>query len=360
MGKRELVLIVTFIFAGSLLYQATAPPSSNGGFSWSAWMQNVRKHVGPRHEYLADERTQTLPLEADTIEVRIAGVQSLHIEGTDAPEAVARIQVYSTGTDEQEARTLGKRTVLKASTSGDILSIEMDYPPEERQRTNVTLSLPRKLRVRVARTTSLEATGINGVEFDNTRGEATLKQIAGTIRGTHTGGELLFDTVNEVDMTVRRSDVTIKNVASGLRLDLTGGQLVAREVNGRVNLTANRVSLELDGLRGPLTADLTQGSLEVTRLADQARVDARGTELRLELAKPATVTAITTDENISVRLPEAAGVSLDATVEDGEIRVPEHAPRPSTIEQTSRARGPINGGGPTLALRTSHGDIIIR
>jgi hypothetical protein len=360
MGKRELLLIVAFIFAGTLLYQATAPPSPNGGFSWSGFLQNLRKHVGPRHEYLADERTQKLPIEAATTEVRVSAVQSLHVEAGDGPDAIAKIQVYSTGTNEEVARELGKRTVLKTATSGDILSLEMEYPPEERQRSVMTLTLPRTLRVRIARANTIEVTGVAGVEFDNTRGEATLRNIAGPIRGAHTGGELMFEAVADVDMTARRSDITIKKVSGNVRLDLTGGQLVARDIAGSVNLSANRASIELDAVRGALTADLTQGSLEITRLAERARVDARGTEVRLELEKAAPVTAITTDENISVRLPEKVGVSLDATVEDGEIRVPEGAPASKTTGQTARAQGTINGGGPTLALRTTHADIVIR
>lgn len=360
MGKRELLLIVAFIFVGTLLYQATAPKTEDDGFSWTGMIQNLRRHVGPRHEYLADQRTQTLPLEGTTAEVRVSGVQSVHIEGTDARAATAKLEIHSTGIDEKEARELGKRTVLKTATSGDILSLDVDYPPEGRQRTTMTLTLPRGLRVRVARASSLEITGVAGVECDNTRGEATLKRIGGPVRGTHTGGELSVETAREIDMTARRTDMTITNVSGNVRLDLTGGQLVARDVGGNISIDGNRASIELDGVRGALTADLTQGSLEVTRLTEQARIDARGTELRLELDKPAAVNAITTDENILVRLPDGAGVMLDATVEDGEIRAPEGAPKPSTAEQTSRARGPIHGGGPTLALRTSHADIVIR
>jgi DUF4097 and DUF4098 domain-containing protein YvlB len=290
----------------------------------------------------------------------MAGVQSVRVEGSDVSSATLKIQIYSTGTDENEARALGKRTQLTTSTAGDILSLDVDYPPEERQRTMLTLTLPRTLRVRVARASSIEIIGVAGVEFDETRGEATLTRIGGVIRGTHTGGELTFDTVKDVDMTARRSDLTIKNASGSVRLDLTGGQLVAREVAGGVTLDGNRVSAELDGVRGPLTADLTQGSLEVTRLSAQARIDARGTELRLTLHTPAAVTAITTDENISVRLPETGGVSLDATVEDGEIRVPDGVPAPSATDRSAHARAAIRGGGPTIVLRTTHGDIVVR
>ncbi len=362
MGKRELVLIVAFIFVGTLLYQATAPPNPEGrGFSLRGMIDNVRRHMAPRHEYLVDERTVPLPIGPGVTEVRVAGVRALHVEGTDAEKPVAIVQVYSTGINEQEARAIGKRTVFKTDTSGDIISLDFDYPPEERQRTTMTLKVPRRLRLRVSgAAATFDAKAIAGVEFDGTRGEARLTSIAGTIRGTHNGGELTFDDVKDVDMSARRTDITIRKASGVVRLDLTGGALRARNLAGAVALNGNRVAIELDGVGGALRADLTQGSLEVTRLTEQARIDARGTEVRIELDKPAPITAITTDENITVRVPEHAGFTVDATSEDGEIRLPPGAPQPSTSQQTSRAQGPINGGGPTLALRTTHADIILR
>lgn len=361
MGKRELVLIVAFIFLGTILYQATAPPSPEGrGFSLRGIIDNIRREVGPRHEYLADERTETIAVDAGIAEVRLVNVGDLRIDGTDEANATLRLQVYSTGLDENEARALGKRTTLKRSASGDLLSLEMDYPPEGRQRALMTLKLPRRLRVRVSRVTRLEARNIGGLEFDNTRGTATVSSVAGVIRGTHNGGELTLEKVKEIDLAARRSEMTIGHVDGNVRLDLTGGTCRARDIGGDLDVDGNRVDLEIERLTGRLTADLSQGSLEITGVAKQARVDARGTEIRIELAKPAPLSAITTDESITVRLPQEAGFTLDATVEDGEIRLPDRAPAPTRTDQTTTARGDIRGGGPALSLRTTHGDIVVR
>ena len=361
MGKRELVLIVAFIFVGTVLYQATAPPTpEGGGFSLRRIIDNIRREVGTHHEYLADERTETLPIGDDIAEVRIAGVREVRIEGSDRRDGSATLQVYSTGLDEPEARSLGKKTLLKTARSGDILSIEVTYPREGRQRANLTLLLPQRVRVRVARTSSLSARGLAGIEFDETRGEAKVSAIAGAVRGTHTGGELACDNVKEIDLTIRRAETTLENIAGNVRLDLTSGTLTARAIRGPIEIDGNRVAVELNDIAGTIRADLTRGSLEANGVSAEVRVDARGTELRLDLAKPAPVTAITTDENINVHVPPTVGFTLDATAQDGEIRLPDGAPHPSGDDQERRARGPVRGGGPTLALRTSHGDIVLR
>jgi hypothetical protein len=361
MGKRELVLIVAFIFVGTILYQATAPPSPEGrGFSIRGLIDNIRREVGPRHEYLADERKQAIPVPASALEVRIAGAGELHISGSDRKDIEASLQVYSTGLDENEARALGKRTTLRTNASGDLLLMELDYPPEGRQRVIMNLSLPRRLRVRVTRVSRLEASDIAGVEFDSTRGVATIRAIEGSVRGTHNGGELTIEDVKQVDLTARRSELTLTRVSGAVRLDLTGGQLTARDITGDMEIDGNRVGIELERITGTLNADLAQGSFEASGLAKQARVDARGTELRFELEHPAPLSAITTNETINVRLPEQGGFTLDATVEDGEIRLPDGGPTPSRLQETSTARGDLRGGGPTLTLRTSHGDIVVR
>lgn len=361
MGKRELVLIVSFIFLGTILYQATAPPSPEGrGFSIRGMIDNIRREVGPRNEYLADQRTQTIPVGRESAEIRVVNVRELRVEGTDRTDIQARLQVYSTGLDENEARALGKRTVLNPRTSGDLLMLEMTYPPEGRQRATLTLSVPRRLRVRVSRVTRLDASGIGGLELDNTRGTATIKKIDGTLRGTHNGGELTIEEVKQLDLVARRSEITLTKASGSVRLDLTGGQLTARDIAGDMEIDANRVGIEIESITGLLTADLSQGSLEVRRLVKQARVDARGTELRFEYDRPAPLSAVTTDESINVRLPEKAGVSVDATVDEGEIRLPEGTLTPTRSDQTSTARGDLRGGGPMLTLRTTHADIVVR
>jgi hypothetical protein len=82
--------------------------------------------------------------------------------------------------------------------------------------------------------------------------------------------------------------------------------------------------------------------------------------LRLEFDKIAAGTAVTSDETIDIRLPASGGITFDINVEDGDVRLPEGAPHATALDQGKRASGAFRGGGPTISLRTSHGDVVVR
>jgi hypothetical protein len=361
MGKRELVLIGVFIVIGAVLYQVTAPAGADGrGFSWRGLADSMRRAAASHREYAGDERREPLRIAPEIAELRITGAAHVRLEGTDGETAELQFQVFSTGADEQEARGLAAATTLRTQPSGDILSLEFTYPRDGRQRTSLTVRAPRRLRARVSRTTQLEVRDLAGLELDNTRGETSVTGLTGVLRGSQTGGVLALEKIQEIDLVLRRADTRLAQVSGPARLNLTAGQLNGREMQGRIDLTATRADVELEQPGGMLAAELTQGRLDVTGLAHEARVDARGAQLRLELARAVAVTAITSDESITLRLPGDAGFTLDLTVDDGDIRLPEHAPGVSVVDRTRQARGALRGGGPTLALRTTRGDIIVR
>lgn len=360
MGKRELVLIAVFAFLGIVLYQATAPPSAGPGFSFRAAFDNLRRHMGPRHEYLADERTETFPAGPELTELRVNRAFQVKAQGTDEQTIVVHSQIFSTAPNEEEARALGKRSKTIAQRAGDILSIDFDFPPEERQRAMIEIRLPKRVKLRVSSTRTLDVRDTAGVELDDTRGETVVSNITGPVQGSHTGGQLTINDAAGLTLTARRADTTVNRVTGAVRLDLTGGTFHGRDVRGAADIDANRVSIELERYTGRLSADLTQGDFAATGLGEPFRVDARGTSLRLEFDKIVAGTAVTSDDTIDVRLPPTGGVTFDINVEDGDIRLPDGAPQPATTGPTRRASGAFRGGGPTIALRTSHGDVVVR
>ena len=62
---------------------------------------------------------------------------------------------------------------------------------------------------------------------------------------------------------------------------------------------------------------------------------------------------------MDVTLP-AAGFQVDALATDGRLTVPEGMLEVKTTDNEQRASGAIGGGGPTITLRSSRGNITIK
>ncbi len=360
MGKRELVLIAVFAFRGIVIYQVTAPPSAGPGFSLRGALANLRQHMGPRSEFLGADRTETFPAGADRAELRVNRAFQVKVQGTDEQQIVLHSQIFSTAQSQEQARALATQSKTVAQRAGDILSIDFDFPPEERQRAMVEIRLPRRMKLRVSGTRMLDARNVAGLDLDDTRGEAVVSNIAGQVEGSHTSGQLTINDCAGLNLTARRVDTTANRLTGAVRLDLTAGAFRARDVRGPADIDANRVSIELERYTGRLSADLTQGEFIATGLSEPFRVDARGTSLRLEFDKIVAGTAVTSDETIDVRLPASAGANFDINVEDGDIRLPSGSPQPTATDRSKHVSGAFRGGGPTISLRTSHGDVVVQ
>jgi hypothetical protein len=367
MGKRELLLIIAFIFLGAVVYQIAAPagPERQGGFSLSRMIDELRREMRA-HSAEAEHASDTsIPLERGAAEVRVQAVARLSILGEERADIAAALRVHSTGADTAEAKALAERSLLKVDQTGGIVSIRIDYPREGRQRGELTLKVPRRLAVRLEGSAGrAELRDVGTVHLSGARGEVTIARLGGELRGTFQGGRLRLEQgVGLVKLTARRAEIEIDKVAGDAAFDLSGGSLRATRIGGRLELDINRADVEIDEIGGAIKVNAAEGMLDLAGITREARIDGRGTELVLELAAPAPITAFTSGETLTLRLPPG-GVTIDATATNGALRLPEAGLPDVRVDnldgEEQRARGPVRGGGPTLSLRVTRGDIIIR
>jgi len=365
MGKRELLLIVAFAFIGTVVYQVAAPAGpAREGFSFSRMLDHLRREVRENSAEAEHTSETVIPLNKDVTELRVGAIAAVKVVGEVRENIAAELRVHSTGADEEEANSLARRTAVKVDQTGGVIAITVDYPVEGRQRGDLTLRIPKRLTVRLRETRgAAELQDIGGLFLDDTRGEVVIGTINGELRGTFQGGRLRADAIDLVKLTARRGEVEIDRVKGDATLDLSGGTLRVNKIGGRLDLTANRVEVEIDEVGGEVRVNAAEGSLELGGLKRDTRIDGRGTEISIELAAAVPLMAITNEETLAVRLPEKAGVTVDATASGGEIRVPEtltDALRVEKKDDEQRARGTVRGGGPQLSLRVTRGDIVIR
>jgi hypothetical protein len=381
MGKRELLLAAAFILVGFVVYQVTAPPPDPNarGFSLSRIIDNVRREVRGRPESAEVTQTLTRPLPDTIQEIRLrVPAGGITITGEDRADLNAELHVRSNGYDQAEAERLAKDTSLKFDEAGAVLIISLYRPTEGRQQPTLRLRIPSRLGVRIdEKNGELTITNVALVAMGVARAATTISTVAGAVSATQRGSTITISDIGSLKLTTNAgAKARVSNVRGDVALSLQTGALRADGLHGSLEVESRAAELHferLDGLKGPVRVNANLGEVVFVGLRTDTRIDGRQTEVRVDQAAPAPL-AIYNDgtEPIEVTLPAGgftmdalavnARVTLDAALEKGglSVELPDEGTVPPPPRREARVFGTMAGGGPTITLRASRGDIVLK
>ena len=370
MGKRELLLIGGFVLVGMMVYFVTAPAAAPGqqGFSLGKLIDHFRRDVRGNRSSAEVKTTTTTPLKPGITEVRFETASAtLTIVGEDREDVACDLLVWSNGYDDAEARRYAGETQLKVSEAGQTLIIGIKYPEPAEQRATLALRLPKKLAVRVQPARAkLDISNVAALELVESRGQVTVRRVSGRLAVTHRGGSLTIESVSTAKLNTRGSVVVLKDIAAELIAQMQSGELRAVALTGPIELESNGTKILLEDLantRKPVRVSAVGGSVTLAGVSGDLRVDARDAKVDVMIAKPVPIAVYTEgDEPTHVTLP-AGGFTVDAHAMHNRLTVPddlEEFLKVKTSENEQRASGAIAGGGPTITLRSSRGEIVLR
>jgi hypothetical protein len=367
MGKRELLLIVAFVVAGVIVYQATAPPPEPNSrrVSLSRIFDHIRREIrgNPASAEVARSVTHAIP--AGVKELRITGgFTEVNITGEARDDIALDMRVVSNGPDEAEARRRAEAVKLNVDASAAAIAFQANYPQEGRHRGYFTLKVPSRLAVRLDQASSrTTVTNVANVEVMTARNDTTIKRIPGRVALTHTGAQLIVEDVASLKLTGRRSEAAVTGVRGDLTLDLQNSEVTASAVTGSVSVEARSSEVtfnKLEQARGPVRINAVGGSVALHGVATETRIDGRSTEIELEMSKPVPVTVYSEGEDPVEVTPPPGGSTLDALATNARVSVPDGTVTITDAENEQRASGDVKGGGPAITLRANRGDIRIR
>ncbi|MEX1127463.1 MAG: hypothetical protein WEB50_02735 [Vicinamibacterales bacterium] len=381
MGKRELLLAAAFILVGFVVYQVTAPPPdpTERGFSLSRIIDNVRREVRGQNETAEATHALTRPLPDTIQEIRIRiPVGGMTITGEDRADIDADLHVRSNGFDKAEAEQRAKATTLKFDEAGPVLIIAVDAPTEGRQRPTLRLKIPSRLGVRIdEKNGELTVTNVARLAMGITRGATTISTVAGAVSATQRGSTITISDVGSLKLTTNAgADARVSNVRGDVTLSLQTGELRAEGLAGALEVEARAAEMhfeKLDGLTGPVRVNANLGEVVIVGLRTDTRIDGRQTEIRVDQAAPAPL-AIYNDgtEPLEVTVPTGGfkldalavngRITLDAALEKEGLRVeaPDEGTVPPPPRREARVLGVVAGGGPTITLRATRGEIVLK
>jgi hypothetical protein len=369
MGKRELLLIVGFVVFGTVIYQITKTEAAPGrqGFSVSRLIDSIRREIRGRPARVELVTKGEHPVKPTTNELRVTDIQSARITviGEDRQDIGSELTATSDGVDDAEAQTLVKEVKLLLEPAADALTAKLEFPRPGTQRATLVLRVPSRFRVRVDPNSGrLEIQNVTAAEVMTSRGETIVKNVTDRLQITHRGGDLTIEDVGSLRLETRGSDVKLAKVRGEANLRLQAGDLRAESIAGPLEIDSNDcdVTLEkLGAIKGVLRVNAVSGQVTVRDLRSEARIDGRGTEIDVRLDRPTTLSIYNSNEPIELTLP-AGGVELDAATTDGQITLGPGLESQITVanadaEKDQTATGKVNGGGPTITLRVTRGDI---
>jgi len=371
MGKRELLLVIGFVVLGAVVYQVTAPASLEGEqrFSFSTLLEQFRRHIRGNQASTEITKTETTDLPDGTTELRWGvlngNAESVTIVGEDRSDIESELRVWSNGFDEAEAKRWAEATKLQTTVGGGRISFVVYFPPEARQRANVVLKVPSTLRVNITRQNGqVNVSNVDGVDLVETRGEISIEHVKERVIASHRGGEVNVSDAGGLKINIRGSDARFARIRGDLAITAQAGEVTASEVSGAIDIESNSTDVTLEKLEsghGPIRINAVSGTVKMTGVRNDARIDARDTDVTAVLAKPASVAIYNEGGSETELTPPPSGCTLDAlATSGGKIRVPNDDMHVKTTASEERLTATLGSGGPTITLRSNRGDIVIQ
>jgi Toastrack DUF4097 len=147
------------------------------------------------------------------------------------------------------------------------------------------------------------------------------------------------------------TDLVLQTSNGDLQIKGTSGDIDGQTVNG---------GIEVRSVSGPVDVSTTNGNIRLASVGGEMHAETTNGDVAAELMQVGQeVELTTTNGDVKVFLPGAAKAEIDASTTNGRVRVG----YPIQREGGSTARtlhGRIGGGGgPTLLLRTTNGNIVV-
>ena len=177
-----------------------------------------------------------------------------------------------------------------------------------------------------------------------TVGSANVGHVQGTVNASTAGGSLVIGNVDG-PLTARSGggSLTIGNVVGDLDARSGGGSVNAGRITGRVTANAGGGSVSIEEATDAIDATASGGSVK----AYISRQPSAGFNIKADAG------------SIDLRLAESVSISVDASCTAGRVTT-DYGLTAERDTHGGSLKGDINGGGPSVILRASAGNIHVR
>ncbi len=173
-------------------------------------------------------------------------------------------------------------------------------------------------------------------------GSIEIHDLGGTAVARTNGGSIELDGAEgPVELTTSGGSIDVEDVRGDLSVHTSGGRIRISDVTGRVEARTSGGPIQVHDIGGPVLARTSGGSISVRFSAAPAG--------DLE----------TSGGSIEAEFEDDSRFTLEAETIGGRVRIEPEIQITGSIAR-DRIVGDINGGGPSLRLKTSGGNVRVR
>jgi len=336
------------------------------------------------------------------------------VHGSQQPGISYVVHTHFGNSSEQEARRQFEQYKVTAYVKGDTAWVVGDWQGGKRPRHfsgEFNITVPREMALVKLETDggNVEATGVAGrVEAESGGGSLRLDDIGGGVNAETGGGSIDVGTVSgelglhtgggpievhhangKVIAETGGGSVEIQGGAQGATIETGGGAVVVRQCSGKVKVSTGGGGVDLSDIGGSADVETGGGTIKLTSAKGNVHAETGGGGIEL-LGVPSaqvdtsaggiTVKLVNTGSerrdsdletgagDITVYLAADVAVNVRASVDMGnghhitsdfpDIHISSEGGQWEA--KTLNAEGKLNGGGPTLKVHTSTGDICFK
>jgi Toastrack DUF4097 len=192
-------------------------------------------------------------------------------------------------------------------------------------------------------------------------GDVTVREVTGNVTVKTSGGKLAFEHL-EGTLTANTSggSVKVEDCRGPIEIETSGGDITVADGTGTLNAKTSGGRIDVRNFSGDTEVRTSGGNLSLQRITGRIIGKTSGGSIRASIpdAVVGDVRLETSAGNIDVFLPATATVDIDASASVGEIF--SLLPLETSDVDREHLRGKMNGGGKSVKLETSAGNITLK
>jgi len=193
-------------------------------------------------------------------------------------------------------------------------------------------------------------------------GGVSVKDLSGDVKAETSGGGFRFDRLHgTLTATTSGGAIHVSECEGPLKVRTSGGGIDVTGGSGSLDGETSGGPVTVKDFRGPARLESSGGGLTIENVAGKVDGSTSGGSISARFSSPLSdeVKLETSGGGVTLRVPDSSAFDLDAATSGGSVASDLPVSVVGKVNH-SHLKGPVNGGGKPVHLRTSGGSIHIK